>query len=97
MINVEWRDPLEYNRNDYISHYGRKGMKWYQHIFGKEEKDQKSLSETVSSNTNKTIKYCKERPNVTIIVECPKNYQYQEFINYKIIKVLVFIIGLMLI
>lgn len=50
-----WRDPLEYNRNDYISHYGRKGMKWYQHIFGKEEKDQKSLSETVSSNTNKTI------------------------------------------
>ena len=30
-------------------------MKWYQHIFGKEEKDQKSLSETVSSNTNKTI------------------------------------------
>lgn len=54
MINIEWRDPLIYTENNYISHYGRKGMKWYQHIFGKDE-GQKSLSEAVSSSANKTI------------------------------------------
>lgn len=28
--------PLEIRDEDYLEHYGRKGMKWYQHIFGKE-------------------------------------------------------------
>ena len=48
-------------------------------------------------HSNRTIKECKERPKVEVIVECPKGYVYQEFINFKLIKMLVFIIGLFLI
>lgn len=32
--------PVKVN-DDYICHYGRKGMKWYQHIYGKANKTKK--------------------------------------------------------
>ena len=35
---------------------------------------------------NRTIKQCLPRPNVTIRVECPPGYTFQEFINFKLIK-----------
>lgn len=34
--SVFFHDVVRSNvMKDYICHYGRKGMKWYQHIFGK--------------------------------------------------------------
>ena len=45
---------------------------------------------------NKTYKYCIERPNVTITVECPLGYVFQEFIYFKVLKTLIFIIILLL-
>ena len=44
---------------------------------------------------NQTIP-CRERPNISVTVECPENYVYQEFINCKIIKYLVFVILLII-
>ena len=39
---------------------------------------------------NKTIKKCKERPQVQVVVQCPPDYVYQEFINFKLINILIF-------
>ena len=44
---------------------------------------------------NQTIP-CRERPNISVTVECPENYVYQEFINCKLIKYLVFVILLII-
>ena len=45
---------------------------------------------------NKTIKNCSERPTVTVTVECPDGYVYQEYINFKLIKYFFFIFCLIL-
>jgi len=45
---------------------------------------------------NITIKNCNERPIVEVIVECPEGYVYQEFVNFKLIKILILYIGLIL-
>jgi len=45
---------------------------------------------------NNTIKNCLARPNVSVKVECPKGYVYQEFINFKLIKYLLFTLVLIL-
>ena len=37
------------------------------------------------------IKNCSEMPKVKVTVECPDGYEYQEFINIKLIKLLLFI------
>ena len=37
---------------------------------------------------NKTYKNCTPRPEVEIVVECPEGYVYQEFVNFKLIKIL---------
>lgn len=39
---------------------------------------------------NKIILNCTERPIVQVVVECPENYVYQEFINFKLINILFF-------
>lgn len=44
---------------------------------------------------NITVK-CKPRPNVSVTVECPDGYVYQEFINFKLIKYLLFTLILIL-
>lgn len=42
------------NDSDELSHYGRKGMKWYQHIFGKEPKASSSGGKrSTESNDNR--------------------------------------------
>lgn len=38
--------------DDELLHYGRKGMKWYQHIFGKEPKASTSSRKSVSKDKN---------------------------------------------
>ena len=62
-----------------------------------DDDDGESTFLTQWKHGNITIKECKERPKVEVIVECPEGYVYQEFINFKLIKILVFIIGLILI
>ena len=37
---------------------------------------------------NITIKVCKPMPKVEVTVECPEGYVYQEFINFKLFKIL---------
>ena len=45
---------------------------------------------------NITIKNCIERKKVKVSVECPEGYVYQEFVNFKLIKILILYIGLIL-
>lgn len=45
---------------------------------------------------NKTYKYCKERPKVEVKVECPVGYVYQEFVNFKLIKIILITLALLL-
>ena len=40
------------SEEDYLAHYGRKGMKWYQHIFG----DKKSNGSQLNKNKSRDIK-----------------------------------------
>ena len=47
---------------DYLAHYGRKGMKWYEHIFGRYQSNSKyakkggSVKNTISNISNKRQK-----------------------------------------
>ena len=45
---------------------------------------------------NNQTKHCKERPKVEVIVECPEGYVYQEFVNFKLIKIILITLGLLL-
>ena len=45
---------------------------------------------------NRTIKNCIERPKVEVVVECPEGYVYQEFINFRLIKILIISLGFLL-
>ena len=45
---------------------------------------------------NRTIKNCIERPKVEVVVECPEGYVYQEFINFRLIKILIITLGFLL-
>lgn len=31
---MDFKDDVDLDRDDFLEHYGRKGQKWYQHIFG---------------------------------------------------------------
>lgn len=48
MYNSNYYGVIDPTRNGYLMHYGRKGMKWYQHIFSKE----KSFIQKISSRKN---------------------------------------------
>ena len=50
-MNFEEYDPVDIE--DFLVHYGRKGMKWYEHIFGR-------IQEHAKQNLNK-IKIEKKR------------------------------------
>ena len=45
---------------------------------------------------NNQTKHCLERPKVEITVECPEGYVYQEFVNFKLIKIILITLGLLL-
>ena len=45
---------------------------------------------------NKSYKYCIPRPEVEVTVECPEGYVYQEFVNFKLIKILLISFALLL-
>ena len=45
---------------------------------------------------NKTTKNCIERPKVEVVVECPEGYVYQEFVNFRLIKILIITLGFLL-
>ena len=47
-------DPVDIE--DYLAHYGRKGMKWYEHIFGKLQSHAKYNKGGKKTETTKTIK-----------------------------------------
>lgn len=51
MDEQKWND-LE-NYRDSLEHYGRKGMKWYEHIFGKEQSHAKYSKSSSGSSSNK--------------------------------------------
>lgn len=46
------------NEEDYLAHFGRKGMKWYQHIFG--DKDTGSGKQSSSSSDSKRVSAAKQ-------------------------------------
>ena len=45
---------------------------------------------------NNKTKHCLERPKVEVTVECPEGYVYQEFVNFKLMKILFIVLGLLL-
>ena len=45
---------------------------------------------------NNKTKHCLERPKVEVTVECPEGYVYQEFVNFKLMKILLIVLGLLL-
>ena len=45
---------------------------------------------------NNKTKHCLERPKVEVTVECPEGYVYQEFVNFKLIKIILITLGLLL-
>ena len=45
---------------------------------------------------NNQTKLCLERPKVEVTIECPEGYVYQEFVNFKLIKILLIVLGLLL-
>lgn len=45
---------------------------------------------------NNQTKHCLERPKVEVTVECPEGYVYQEFVNFKLMKILLIVLGLLL-
>lgn len=51
------------DQSEYLAHYGRKGMKWYQHIFGDKEtqyaRKEKSINRKVSRYEKKKAKKVK--------------------------------------
>lgn len=51
----------------------------------------------INSTNNQTItKDCKPRPKVKITVLCPDGYNYQEFVNFKLIKILLISFAILL-
>lgn len=50
----DWDDTAKYR--DSLEHYGRKGMKWYEHIFGKEQGHAKYAKNSGSPGTKKTFR-----------------------------------------
>ena len=45
---------------------------------------------------NNQTKHCLARPKVEVTVECPEGYVYQEFVNFKLIKIILITLGLLL-
>ena len=68
---IEFKDEIDLDSDDFLEHYGRKGMHWYQHIFGDKDsraqyangsgtgdskKSSGSNKNTGSSNSKEAIK-----------------------------------------
>ena len=51
-----YRKDSVINEEDYLAHYGRKGMKWYQHIFGDYQKGAKYAKRSGTSDTPTSTK-----------------------------------------
>lgn len=60
-----------YDYSDELYHYGRKGMKWYQHIFG--DKSGKNTTYSGRMSAKQRAKYAKNR------VDNSDNALYEEF------------------
>lgn len=53
-----WNDLKPYKT--FLEHYGREGMKWYQHIYGKRQSHAKYADKSSSSSNKKTSQRTKE-------------------------------------
>ena len=88
---MELADYLQADNDTYIVYYNNTNVDI------DTEEDEEDGSSTFLDQwikDDKVIKNCTQRPNVTVYVECPPGYVYQEFLIHN--KILLFILFLIL-